>query len=232
MKTFVRFGFTAIALTFFFNTFAVTETKAQTVVNEILKRMETHRSMLKTLRSDITMDKYNPQLDIHDVKQGNVTYVPGRTERDMYININWTKPVQEELSIVEGEYTIFTPRLKRAIKGKVDAAKNSAGAGNALAFMSMSKDQLKANYTVKFLGEEAVKSGAQTFHLLLTPKAANKYKSAEIWVDGNGMPVQAKVVENNNDSTSVLLTGLRKNETINAGVFKKKLPKDTKIIKG
>lgn len=232
MKTFSRFGFAAIALTFFFNAFAVTETKAQTVVNEILKRMETHRSMLKTLRADITMDKHNPQLDIHDVKQGNITYVPGRSERDMYININWTKPVQEELSVVKGEYTIFTPRLKQAIRGKVDAAKNSAGAGNALAFMSMSKDQLKANYNVKYLGEATVGGAAKTWHLLLTPKAANKYKSAEIWVDGNGMPVQAKVVENNNDSTSVLLTGLRKNETINASIFNKKLPKDTKIIKG
>ncbi len=232
MKIFLRFGFMAIALTFFFNAFAVTETKAQNVINEILKRMETHRSTLKTLQAGVMMDKYNPQLDVHDTMQGDVTYVPGKTERDMYIKINWTKPVQEELSVIKGEYTLFRPRLKQAIVGKVDAAKNSAGAGNALSFMSMSKDQLKANYNVKYMGEETVSGGAKTWHLLLTPKAANKYKSAEIWVDGNGMPVQAKVVENNNDSTTVLLSALRKNETINAGIFNKKLPKGTTVVKG
>ncbi len=234
MKTFLRFGFFAIALTFFFNAFAVTETNAQGILNEILKRMENHRKILVSLKADVMMDKYNPQLDVHDVMQGNVSYVPGRSDRDMYIRIDWTKPVQEQLSVIKGEYTLFRPRLKQAITGKVDAAKNSAGAGNALSFMSMSKQQLKANYNVKYLGDETVKSGAQTFHLQLMPKAANKYKSAEIWVDTDGMPVQAKVVESNNDSTTVLLSSLQRNATINASIFdlKRSLPKGTTIVKG
>ncbi len=47
------------------------------------------------------------------------------------------------------------------------------------------------------------------------------------------MPVQAKVVENNNDATTVLLSSLQKNQTINAKVFKIDYPKkSTKIIKG
>lgn len=232
MKTILKFGFLAMAIVFFFNAFAVTNAKAQNVIPEILKRMEEHRSLLKTLRADVTMDKYNPQLDVHDTMRGNVIYLPGKTEREMYIRINWMKPVEEQLAVIKGEYTLFRPRLKQAITGKVDSAKNSAGAGNALSFMSMSKDQLKANYNVKYMGEETVGGGAKTWHLELTPKAANKYKSAEIWVDGNGMPVQAKVVESNNDSTSVLLTNLQKNQTINAKVFAIDLPKGTTKIKG
>lgn len=222
----------AIALTFFFNGFAVNETKAQAVINDILKRMESHRTMLKTLRADVTMDKFNPQLDVHDTTQGNVVYLPGKSERDMFIRISWTKPVQEELSVIKGEYMLFRPRLKQVITGKVDAAKNSAGAGNALAFMSMSKAQLAANYKVDYLGEETVSGGAKTWHLGLTPKAANKYKSADIWIDGNGMPIQAKVVENNNDATTVLLTNLRKNETVKANTLAINLPKGTTRIKG
>lgn len=223
MKAFLRFGFFAIVLTFVFNSFA----SAQDPTNEVLKRLQEHRAALKTLRADVTMVKTNPQLGISDTTQGNVIYLPGKSERDSYIRINWTKPVEEQLAVIKGEYTLFRPRLKQAIVGKVDGAENSAGAGNALSFMSMSKEQLKANYTVKYMGQESVSGGANTWHLLLTPKAAGKYKSAEIWVDGNGMPVQAKVVENNNDSTSVLLTNLHKNETINAKVFKI----DTKGIK-
>lgn len=230
MKIFLRFGLTAIALTFFLNFIAVGNLNAQ--IPEILNRMEAHRATLKTLRADVMMDKYNPQLDVHDTTQGNVVYLPGKTERDMFIRISWTKPVQEELSVIKGEYMLYRPRLNQAITGKVNAAKNSAGAGNALAFMSMSKAQLKANYDVKYLGDEVVSGGAKTFHLGLTPKAANKYKAAEIWVDGNGMPIQAKVVESNNDATTVLLSNLRKNENINAKIFAINLPKGIKPIKG
>lgn len=232
MKTFLRFGFLAIALTFFFNAFAVADTKAQNIIPEILKRMEQHRVSLKTLRADIKMDKYNPQLDIHDVMQGNLTLLPGKSERDMYVRLNWTKPVDEQLSIIKGEYMVYRKSANQAIFGKVDKAKNSAGAGNALMFLSMSKEQLKANYNVKYLGEETVSGGAKAWHLELTPKAAGKYKMAEIWVDGNGMPVQGKVIENNNDSTSVLLTNLRKNETVNAKVFRIDLPNGTNKVKG
>ena len=232
MKTFLKFGFLAIALSIFFNAFVVIETKAQNVIPEILKRMEEHRAALKTLRADVTMDKYNQQLGERDVTQGNMILLPGKGERDMYVRINWTKPVEEQLSVVKGEYTLFRPRLKQAIIGKVEQAKNSAGAGNALSFMSMSKEQLKANYTVIYLGEETVSSGAKTWHLELTPKAASKYKSAEIWVDGNGMLVQAKVIESNKDTTSILLTNLHKNETISAKVFTINLPKGTNKVKG
>lgn len=232
MKTFLKFGFFAIALTFFLNIFAVTEIKAQGTINDIYKLMEAHRAALKTLRADVTMVKTNPQLGVSDTTEGNVVYLPGKSDRDMYVRINWTKPVDEQLAVIKGEYTLFRPRLKQAITGKVDSAKNSAGAGNALAFMSMSKAQLKANYNVAYIGKETVSSGAQTWHLELTPKTAGKYKSAEIWVDGNGMPVQTKIVENNNDSTSVLLKNLRKNETVNAQVFKIDLPKGTKQVKG
>jgi outer membrane lipoprotein-sorting protein len=232
MKTFLRFGVTAIALIFFFNAFGAGVARAQDPTNEILKRLQEHRAALKTLRADVTMDKHNSQLGEHDTKDGSVIYMPGQSEREMYIRIDWTRPSVEQLAVIKGEYTLFTPRLKQAIVGKVDGAKNSAGASGALAFMSMSKEQLKANYTVKYMGEETVGGAAKTWHLLLTPKAAGKYKSAEIWIDGNGMPLQAKVVESNNDSTTVLLKNLRKNETINAKIFKIDLPKGTKEIKG
>jgi outer membrane lipoprotein-sorting protein len=50
-------------------------------------------------------------------------------------------------------------------------------------------------------------------------------------VDGNGMPIQAKVTENNNDTTTVLLTKLQKNVTVNGKDFEVSLPKDVKVVK-
>ena len=97
--------------------------------------------------------------------------------------------------------------------------------------MNMSRAQLKANYDLEYLGEETVSSGAQTWHLKLTPKVATSYKWAEVWVDKNGFPVQTKIIEKNNDTTTVLLSNLEKNVTLNASVFEISVPKGTKVVK-
>jgi outer membrane lipoprotein-sorting protein len=221
----------AIALTFFFNAFAVTETKAQAVLNEILKRMETHRASLKTMESNVKMVKRDSLLDENDTFQGTVKYIPGKSEDDMYIRIDWTKP-SEQLAVIKTDYVLYRPPLNQVIVGKVSKAKNSANTGGALSFMSMSKAQLKANYSYKYLGEATLSSGAKTVHLQLTPKNKQKYKSAELWVDADGMPLQMKIIENNNDSTTVLLYNVKKNPSLDGRDFVISYPKTAKKIEG
>ncbi len=231
MKSYFRLGITAIILMFLFNVFADLETKAQGPLPEILKRMDEHQKALTSLKSSVTMDKYNSQLDEHDVYEGAVMYLPAKG-RDALVRIDWSSPQQETLSVVNKQYILCRPRLSQCIVGTVDSTqKNTKGTG-AFDFLNMSKEQLKANYSVKYLGKEEVTGGIPTWHLELNPKATQSYKSADLWVDGNGMPIQAKVNENNGDSTTVLLSNLQKNATINASVFKVIPPKGTKIIKG
>lgn len=232
MNKFLRFGFSAIALAFIFNAIAVTETKAQGVLNEVLKRMETHRASLKTMQSDVTMVKKNIQLDEEDILKGVVKYIPGKTESDMYIRIDWTSP-NEKLAVIKKDYLLYRGEpVNQVIVGKVSQAKNSANAGGALSFMSMSKTQLKANYTYKYIGEETLSNGSKTVHLELTPKTAQKYKSADLWVDTDGMPLQMRIVEKNGDTTTVLLSGVKKNVKIGPKDFDIDYPKNAKVIKG
>lgn len=233
MKSFLKPGLTAIAITLFFNAFTVVETKAQgnNPLNEILKRMETNRNTMKTLRSNVTMVKYNSQLKESDTNEGTSMYLPVKG-RDALVRIDWTKPSAETLAVVKGQYVIYRPRLKQAIIGNAKEAKGNGKANGALSFMNMSKDELKANYIIKYLGQENVSGNVPTWRLELTPKTATNYKMAELWVDGNGMPIQAKVVESNNDTTTVLLSDIQKNATINAGDFEVKMPKDTKRVDG
>ncbi len=231
MKTFLRLGLAVFALISFFNVIAVTETKAQGVLGEILKRMEVNHNTLISLRANVTMVKYDSLLKESDTTEGKSIYLPLKG-RDALVRIDWTKPAQETLSVVKGQYVIFRPRLNQAIIGNAKNAKGSGKANGALSFMNMSKEQLKANYNIKYLGQENVSGGIPTWHLELTPKTAQSYKSAEIWVDGDGMPIQAKVVEKNNDTTTVLLSNIKKNEDINPDVFNVKLPKSVKRING
>jgi outer membrane lipoprotein-sorting protein len=229
MNKIIRLGVTAIALMLVMNIFAVTETKAQ-IVNEILKRMEAHKNSLSSLKANITMAKYQSQLGETDVYEGTTLYLPAKG-RDALVRIDWQKPVNEILSVVNGQYVLYKPSLKQAYTGSVKSASKNAQTGGALDFMNMSKEQLKANYAHKYLGQENVQGGIPTWHLELTPKTENKFKLADIWIDGNGMVIQAKVTEKNDDSTTVLLANLQKNITISASEFKIKLPSDTKIIK-
>jgi len=154
------------------------------------------------------MDKLNAQLGETDTTSGTTSYLPKTNKRVMYARIDWTKPVEENIVIVGDSYRLFRKRLNQVIEGKVDrSGKDNKVPGNALAFMSMSKAQLQANYTVNYLGQENA-GGASTWHLELIPKTKTSYKSAELWVNSNGMPVQAKVIEQNNDSTTVLLSNI------------------------
>ena len=212
--------------------FSAVSASAQGVLPEILKRMDTNNKGLKSLKASIKMSKHNAQLDEYDLYEGGVQYIPAASKEQIRVRIDWAKPVVEHLAVGSGQYILYRPRLEQAIIGKVDKAQGGAGAGNALAFMSMNRAQLKANYDVAYIGEETVNGTVKTWHIQLTPKSAASYKSADLWVDTNGMPVQAKVVEKNNDSTTVQLTNIERNATVAANVFQLKPPKNTKIIQG
>jgi outer membrane lipoprotein-sorting protein len=203
---------------------------AQGIINEILARMDAHNKALTSLRANVTMVKVNAQLGgAADTTEGTVAYLPIRGKNPA-VRVDWISP-KETLAVIDKKYIIYRPALSQAYTGTTDRAKGNPQAGNALAFMNMSKAQLKANYSVIYLGEETVKGGTKTWHLQMTPKTRASYKTADVWVDGNGMPVQSKVTEENDDSTTVLLTNLQKNVRINTAEFTIKPPNGTKIIK-
>ncbi len=223
-------GFAVFAIVF---TIAMsTSVAAQGILSDILKRMDDNNKGMKSLKSNIKMSKHNSQLDEYDISEGSVQYLPSAAKEKIQVRIDWAKPMVEHLAVGSGQYILYRPRLEQAIIGKVDGAKGSAGAGGALAFMSMNRAQLRANYDVTYQGEATVNGSVKTWHLKLTPKNANTYKSAELWVDPNGMPVQAKVFEKNNDSTTIQLTDIERNATVASSVFQLKPPKGTKIIQG
>lgn len=212
-----------------FSSLSVPAVNAQGVLSQILQRMDAHKDALQTLKADVRMAKTNTQLKITTTQEGEVWYV-NKGGRDVAVRINWTDP-DEVLVVLKGEYTFYRPRLKQAIQGKTQGSKN-AQASNALSFMNMSKKELTDNYDVKYLGQVSL-GGSQVWHLGLNPKTNQSYKSAELWVDGDGMPLQAKINELNSDVTTVRLSNLKKNEVrISTSIFTVKLPKDVKIIKG
>jgi len=230
MSDFLRTGFIAIALTFILSVFTVSETSAQRT-SEVLKRMDAHFKALKSLKAGVKMEKYNSQLKESDVYTGAIKYVPKTVNGKMYIRIDWEKPVEERMAVIGNEYLIYRVKQQQVLAGKTGNAKNNANASNALAFMSMSRKELVDNFTHRDLGTETVAGGTQTVHLELTPKTAASYKVAHLWIDKDGMPVMIRIVEKNDDTTTLFLSNLKKNEKLDGKDFTIDYPKSIKPIR-
>ena len=200
------------------------------LVSSVLNRMEKNRQTLKTLRAGISMVKYNSQLGVEDKYAGVVIYMP-TAGRQAAVRIDWSSPRREVLAVNNNKYTIFRPALHIAYTGdsrRVGREKT----GGLMEMMNMSRQQLEARFQpVKDVREETLWGGVSTIHLTLVPKGTAGYKYAEVWIDNSGMPVQTKIVEKNDDSTTVRLTGLEKNQKLNASDFDVKLDSNVKIVK-
>jgi outer membrane lipoprotein-sorting protein len=218
-----------VALFFVFIGGAAASEASGQVLNSILTRMDNHNKALTSLRADVTMVKENTQLRVKDTTEGKVLYVPQRNS-DPLVRIDWRSP-DETFAVAKGTYIIYRPRLQQYITGSTKQAKGKGTAGGALAFMNMSRAELRKNYEVVIVSENAsLSGGVSTIHLKLTPKIKTSYQYAEVWVDSDGMPRQSKVVENNGDSTTILLRNLEKNITIDRSTFQVKLPPGTKRV--
>jgi len=202
------------------------------LVSSVLNRMERNRQSLRSLKASLSMEKYNAQLRDTENYNGWVLYLPA-TGRDASVRIEWQRPQHEILAVSKGQYTLFRPRLNQAIVGKSGSVKGKAGAGGVLEMMYMSKQQLEAKFQpLQDVREETLWGGVSTIHLTLVPKGNASFKYAEIWVDSSGMPVQTKIVEKNDDATTMRLSGMERNLKISPDDFKIDLDSGVKIVKG
>lgn len=202
------------------------------LVSSVLSRMEKNRETLKSLRAGISMVKYNSQLGVEDKYSGVVIYLPG-AGRQASVRIDWSHPRRETFSVNNNKYTIFRPALNVAYTGDARrmGGKDSKASG-LMEMLNMSRQQLEARFQpVKDVREETLWGGVSTIHLTLVPKGNASYKYAEVWIDGGGMPVQAKIIEKNDDSTTMRLTSLEKNQKVSQSDFDVKLDSNVKIVK-
>jgi outer membrane lipoprotein-sorting protein len=211
---------------------AVAKAQSAGLVSSVLNKMERNRQNLKSLRAGISMEKFNAQLRDAEQFDGVVLYVPSGG-REASIRIEWRRPQREILAVANGKYTMFNPRRATAFTGRTGSLNGKGSAGGVLSMMYLSKQQLEARFQpVKDVREETLWGNVSTIHLTLVPKGNASFKYAEIWVDGSGMPIQTKIVEKNDDATTLRLRDLEKNIPISSDEFQLKLDSNVKIVKG
>jgi len=210
----------------------VPRTDAQAgLVSSLYTRMQRNQQTLKSLSADISMVKYNSQIRDSDEFYGTVKYIPVGG-KSAFVRLEWTKPQHEILAVANGAYILYRPRLNMAYVGTTNSIKNGKDS-DVLALLNMSTTQLRARFgDLQDLRDETLWGGVATTHFKAVPKNAASYNYIEVWVDSSGMPVQTKMVEKNNDSTTVRLTNVAKNQTIDKGIFELKLDSSVKKVKG
>ena len=206
------------------------EAQSAGLVSALINRMERNRRELKSLRAGISMEKYDARIRDTDKRSGMVLYVPGQG-RNAHVRVDWQYPAKETLAVVDGQYTLFRPRLNMAYRGT--ATSSRAKAGGVFDFLSMSGQQIRTRFEpLQDIYEETLWGNVRTTHVKLVPKGGASYRYAEVWIDGSGMPVQTKVVEKNEDATTVRLMNVERNAGISLDQFKLQLDGSVKIVKG
>lgn len=202
---------------------------AQATTVDIMRRMDAHNKALRSLKADVTVVKYDATLKVTDTMIGEVKYIKEAKKRKAMIRLDWKtengRYNEDSIAIKDGRFTLYQPRLNQVITGSILNAKRNPEISSVFGLLSMPKSQFKAKYLVIYVGEEQVKDWQYTWHLQLTPKVKTIYKSADLWVDADGMRRQVGIVAPNNDTTTVLLSNLQKNKKIKRSVFDLKYDK-------
>src|SRR5216684_1189992 len=155
-----------------------TNAQSAGLVSSILSRMERNKRNLKTLRADITMEKYNSQLRDKENWSGVVLYVPAAG--NAFVRLEWNKPQHEILTTENGNYTLFRPRLRIAYEGKTSSIGNHNDS-DVLALMNMSAAQLRTKFgEFQDVREETLWGGVATTHFKVFPKVKANYKHIEV----------------------------------------------------
>lgn len=231
MSRFIPLGLIAGLILAAFIVVSPTTANAQSagLVSSVLNRLEKNRANLKSLRAGINMEKYNSQLGTKDTSTGVVLYIPG-SGRSASVRVEWKSPQHEILAVQNGKYMLFRPRLKTVYTGSSSKAPNKTN--GIIDMMYMTRQQLEAKFQpLQDVREETLWGGVSTIHLTLVPKGNASYKYAEVWIDASGMPVQSKIVEKNDDATTMRLVSVERNPKISSDDIEIKLDSTVKVIK-
>lgn len=192
-------------------------------ISHILNRMDVHNKTLQSLKADLTLVRHDKQINTTDTATGTAIYLPKTTTRKMYLRIDWTKPALEQAVLIGDSFELYLPRLNNVYSGTLAKV-------TAFGFMNLSLRQLTEQYSILYLGTEQLSGGVNTWCLELIPNPGKDLKPIKTWIDADGLPRQVQIKENNGDTSTITLSNLQKNVTVQASVFQLNYPSTVKKL--
>lgn len=203
--------------------------------NEILKRMDAHQKALKSLQAEIAIEKSAARTTEKSTKTGTVKFLPGKT--GYALRLDSATPAAESLVILGNRYELFladpAPLLLPAAGTVYTGAVTESQRDLFFIFSilaNFSKEKLKSEYGIIYTGDDKVDGTIPAWHLEFRARNAKTTRKIEVWINGDGMPIQTRIGAEKGDSITVTLTKSQKNVRVGTDDFKLNLPANVKTV--
>lgn len=198
-------------------------------VDDVLSMMDQGAAKFIALSGELTRITYTKVIDDKATEMGSIL-LKKQGPRDLQVLINFATPDKKVVAFRGRKAEIYFPKMKTVQEYDLGKHSNMVDQFLLVGFGTTGKD-LKANYTVKYAGEETI-SGQKTHKLDLTPVKADikdKLRKLELWIAENGTyPVQQKFLQSSGDYYVFTYSAVKLNPQVTDEQMRLNLPKGVK----
>jgi outer membrane lipoprotein-sorting protein len=205
--------------------------KHPTGLAEILMHMSEASKFLKTVSANLDYTNVTVLVDDKSTQTGEIFFRKGKTPD---ILIDFQKPERQILLLQRNLGEIYLPKIKQIQQYDVGQKSDLMQQFLLLGFGS-DINELKKNYSIKYLPQEVDLDGESTVQLELTPRkkdVAAQLSKIELWIsEDSWLPVQQKFFEVGGNYLIAHYTGVKVNRPLTNSVFQLNAPNDVKRVK-
>lgn len=199
----------------------------------VLARMRRAQADVQSLTARLEQVKSYPQLGIDDPPERG-TFTMARTNGSTRVRIAIREPEIRILTVADGVYTLYQPRIQQAVSGKVTPGGKNGLFSGILTGSPEALEELERDYRAESLGETVV-LGADVVQLELTarPDRAVYCQQIDLWVDTSSwLPVRQSCHEANGSVITFTLEGVEVNVPLENDTFDVELPPGVEKFRG
>ena len=200
-----------------------------TTTDDVLSKLDQNAAKFRSMTGNITKLSYTKVIDDKSTEEGTIA-LRKISARDLQVLIDFKKQDPKTVALRGRKAEIYYPKLK--LVQELDLGKRTDLMDQFLLVgFGTTGQELKANYSVKYVGDETI-SGQKAWKLELIPIAAErreKLQKLELWIDSDEFyPVQQKFIQPSGDYYLFTYKDVKVNPQLGDEAFKLNLPKGVK----
>lgn len=196
---------------------------------DVLGQMDQGAGKFTGLAADLTKVTYTKVIDEKTTESGTIL-LKKQGPKELLVLIDFVKPDAKTVSFRGRKAEFFFPKLNTVQEYDVGKQRGLVDQFLLVGFGTTGKE-LKANYEVKYTGDETV-SGQRAHKLELTPTSPQikeKLRKLELWLaDSGAYPVQQKFIQPSGDYYLFTYSDVKLNPQLTDEALRLKLPKGVK----
>lgn len=195
---------------------------------DVLSQMDQNAPKFTGLSADLTRVTYTKVIDEKTTETGSMSLK--KQGRELKVLIDFVKPDVKTVAFQGRKAEVYYPKLKTVQEYDIGKQRGLVDQFLLVGFGTTGKD-LKANYAIKYVGEESI-GGKKAYKLELTPSSdqiKDKLRGMELWISDSGSyPVQQKFIQPSGDYYLFTYSGVKLNPQLSDDALKLNLPKGVK----